>query len=75
VNCPECGRPLTEGKAYCENPACGAVPGQGQKPATRTIKIEKRMYINVKLDQVKIVVVFVGGLIFALIYFWMMPGK
>lgn len=27
MNCPKCGEEIGEGKAYCSNPACGAVTG------------------------------------------------
>ena len=30
MNCPECGREMKEGRAYCSNPACGALPGRAE---------------------------------------------
>ncbi len=48
LRCPSCGRELAEGKAYCENPACGAVPG---RPAGNgTIKKELSFDLSLKLD-------------------------
>lgn len=43
--CPRCGAGIEEGKAYCSNPSCGAVPGRpGAEQGTRPQK-----FIPVKL--------------------------
>lgn len=49
MNCPKCGAPIEAGKAYCENPACGAVPAAAQE-ARREIKIEKELKFKLVMD-------------------------
>lgn len=73
MNCPACGRPVAEGKAYCENPACGAVPGTGQRPAQSAGQPNKYVAVKVSLPLTKLVVVLVGAAIFVLIFLWMRP--
>ncbi len=73
MNCPACGRPVTEGKAYCENPACGAVLSPGQRPAQSTVPPNKYVAVKVNLPLTKLVVVLVGAAIFVLIFLWMKP--
>lgn len=49
MNCPKCGAAVEEGKAYCSNPGCGAVPA----PAAETKKyvaVDKELNFAVKLD-------------------------
>lgn len=45
MRCPSCGKELAEGKAYCDNPACRAVPGP-----RGVIKNEIDIGLKVKLD-------------------------
>ncbi len=50
MNCPKCGLPVEEGKAYCSNPACGA-PAEPEPPRfERTIQINKKIKIKVDLN-------------------------
>lgn len=49
MNCPKCGAPIAEGKAYCENPACGAMLAAAPD-GRREIKIEKELKIKLTLD-------------------------
>ncbi|OGR64213.1 MAG: hypothetical protein A2X31_13155 [Elusimicrobia bacterium GWB2_63_22] len=49
MNCPKCGTAIEEGKAYCSNPACGAVTGAGVKQ-TREIKLEKELKFKLVMD-------------------------
>jgi len=46
TRCPSCGKELAAGKAYCENPACRAVPGGGGP----VIKNEIDVGLRIKLD-------------------------
>ncbi len=50
MNCPKCGAAIEEGKAYCSNPACGAVPGAPAAPARRTVVVHKNVRLSFKLD-------------------------
>ena len=50
MNCPKCGREIGEGKAYCSDPACGAVIGPQPPEVTRSIKYHKEIKLNFKLS-------------------------
>ncbi|OGR44554.1 MAG: hypothetical protein A2X35_00380 [Elusimicrobia bacterium GWA2_61_42] len=52
MRCPKCGAEIEGGKAYCSNPACGAVPGQA-KPASRYVVV-KNLSFNLSFDFVKL---------------------
>jgi|GEM_PF-2637736 len=54
MNCPKCGQELGEGKAYCSNPACGAVVAPAAPPATRTLKFRKELKFNLVFDFVNL---------------------
>jgi len=49
MNCPKCGAAIEEGKAYCANPACGAVPGAPAEHR-KIIAVNKNLNFSVKLD-------------------------
>lgn len=51
--CPKCGAEIEEGKAYCSNPACGAVTGE-QPVTEKKIVIDKQVTVNLKFDFVLI---------------------
>ena len=74
--CPKCGAEMGEGKAYCANPACGAVPGQPQ-PARR-IRIEKNIKLDFKLDFVtlaRVAALVIAGLAFCYLFFGVRAAK
>lgn len=50
MNCPKCGEEIGEGKAYCSNPACGAVTGAKPLQAGRSLKYEKEIKVSLQLD-------------------------
>lgn len=50
MNCPKCGEEIGEGKAYCSNPACGAVTGEQPRQPDRSIKYEKEIKVSLQLD-------------------------
>jgi hypothetical protein len=50
MNCPRCGQEIGEGKAYCSNPACGAVTAARPSEATRTIKYDKELKFKLVMD-------------------------
>jgi len=69
--CPKCGTELGEGKAYCANPACGAVPGQQAPKVVRSVKITRNYDLKFKLDFVKLArlaAVIIAGLAFAYLF-------
>ena len=41
MNCPKCGAEIEDGKAYCSNPACGAVLDAGD--AGRSSRTDERL--------------------------------
>lgn len=68
MNCPKCGAAIEEGKGYCSNPACGAVPGA---PA-RTIVANKDFRVSIKLDFVllaRLAAALIAVIAAALLYF------
>lgn len=75
MNCPKCGAPIGEGKAYCSNPACGAVTGSETRQ-TREIKLEKELKFKLVMDFT--VVARLGALLIAILtavylYFFVRP--
>lgn len=50
MNCPKCGEEIGEGKAYCSNPACGAVTGAQPQRTDRSVKYEKEIKVSLQLD-------------------------
>lgn len=50
MNCPKCGSAIEEGKAYCSNPACGAVTGAARQQPPRVVKIHKEINMKFVLD-------------------------
>lgn len=49
MNCPKCGAPIEAGKAYCENPACGAVPAAAAE-VRGEVKMEKELKFKLVMD-------------------------
>jgi len=47
-NCPRCGAPIEEGRAYCANPACGSAPSQAA-PASRKV-LDKKIELKLTFD-------------------------
>lgn len=50
--CPKCGSGIEDGKAYCSNPACGAVVDK-QAPVgkpQRYVIVDKEINLGFKLD-------------------------
>ena len=50
MNCRRCGSAIEEGKAYCSNPACGALPAQARPAPERVIKLHKEINMKFVLD-------------------------
>lgn len=78
TRCPACGAELEEGKAYCSNPACGAVPGRTPSPAARQIKIEKYIHVKFKFDFVllaRLAAIVIAGLALAYLFFGVKAPK
>ncbi|MDD2805876.1 MAG: hypothetical protein PHV33_09995 [Elusimicrobiales bacterium] len=70
--CPKCGAAIEEGKAYCDDPACGAVlPGPAERQS-KYIAINKEVNLNFKLDFVmlaRMAALAIAALAAALLYF------
>ena len=46
MNCPACGAPIGEGKAYCSNPSCGAA---APVPGNKTV-LDKKVELKITFD-------------------------
>ncbi|HCC46505.1 MAG TPA: hypothetical protein DEQ38_00050 [Elusimicrobia bacterium] len=69
--CPKCGADIEEGKAYCSNPACGAVTGARPAPETKTV-VDKQFILNLKFDFVliaRLAALAIAALALAVFYF------
>lgn len=70
MNCPKCGGAIAEGKAYCENPACGGLPaGAGQK---KVVLLNKGAAVTFSFDFVRLArwaAVIIAALALAAVYF------
>ncbi len=65
--CPKCGLKMAEGTAYCNNPACGAVPGQNQAPVTR----QSRDFVLLA----RLAAIVIAGLAFSYLFFGVKAPK
>lgn len=52
MNCPRCGAPVAEGKAYCENPACGGLPAGAERK--KVVLLNKGAAVTLSFDFVKL---------------------
>jgi len=52
LNCPRCGAAVAEGKAYCENPACGG-QAAGAEPK-KVVLLNKGAAVALSFDFVKL---------------------
>lgn len=69
--CPKCGAEIEAGKAYCSNPACGAVTGGQPTPEKKTV-LDKQITVNLKFDFVliaRLAALAIAALALAVIYF------
>lgn len=70
MNCPRCGAPVADGKAYCENPACGGLAAGAERK--KVVLLNKGAAATLSFDFVKLArwaAVLIAALALAAVYF------